>query len=785
MEVYALVTLFNGSIKELVHNTLNSKKIMLDLLTAGSTGLKDLAQGCCKGIKELAFDAIMDRQKIDGFFNSYYHSVAKIVDHSEEEIDRQTLAKNFEYLDTLSQGHFLPNETLIEVSEFVTKKFTLLLGRLTEFQEHVNQIFAKVIEAVAIFKSFDSQFTHLKTSLAANNDSDVFYKTLYNNYNTEMNFVIKNYFLFFDIIQKAARKAFKASIDADLEAVEKRVANKILKLDAKKQEVVEQLSALQDLEQEARKTSDNTSSVFMSLATFIKDIDKEVRNLLVASLQELEVFIHEPIQLLHRSLKALEKLNLEIIEHSDIEDSFLSVIDTSETTMLDTLKADHSIKPLLEKKVDISDKNQLVFTSDFDLQKYFSAFKNVQKEWNRDVGHYLKPESLLNLPQGEKGRESKPHDKLIPAEFDHFLEVSEEDKAVANLYKFEARVNRKNIPHNGTILLMNDFFLFHSSSVTGTIHLLIPYDSVTDLKPKKNFIGQNNGVNVELKKGGIEFYLASSSKRDEFTSKVLEFRNMHNEGLISPIKHLLDARSYSLTFDQSSKTTSHEMLTEDQVDNFTMRVQICLKKIRVGSFDSTSPVCSRRVQGSSLQSMIALWFGIKPYIFESQPKTNFLYHWREQNSCSSIEICTLGELPSYLTCSKPDFDEFLKSSINTTTLTLFETSQHAKVKERLTLVFTHMDQIEVIFSAKSSQNQEYEALMIIRQDGTSSGNPFTQEKAENEAGVTVQMWHRRGLQIGKQLADLYGERLVEFMAFVGEQKTAFEQALPSKFADMV
>ena len=45
----------------------------------------------------------------------------------------------------------------------------------------------------------------------------------------------------------------------------------------------------------------------------------------------------------------MAKLNKEIIEHADIEHTFLSVIDNSEQAMLDTLKADQLIKPLIEK----------------------------------------------------------------------------------------------------------------------------------------------------------------------------------------------------------------------------------------------------------------------------------------------------------------------------------------------------------------------------------------------------------------------------------------------------
>lgn len=755
----------------------------MDLLKNGSAGLKTLAEGYCNETQKLSFESIFDRQKIDSFFNNYSRSIENIISASENDYEKDSNAKYLETLDNMMQGHFIPNENLIELSEFVTNKFTSLLKRLTEYQEQMSQLTEKVVESISIFKAFDSQYTDLKTSLLANTDSDHFYKTLYNNYNTEMNFVIKNYFLFFDIVQKAARKVFKATIDADIEAVQKRVAGKIAKIDQKRKEVGEIVTALQDLEREAKQTSDHDSNVFVSLPTVLKDLDKEMRNLILISFQELEVFIHEPLQLLHRSFKALDKLFKEVSEHADIEESFLGVIDEGENTMLDTLKADITIKPLLEKTVDINQKNQLVFTSDFDLQRFFSAYKSVHSQWTRDVGHYLKPESLLKHAYGDKSKESRPQDKMIPAEVEHYLDLLEEDLALVSSYRYEARVNRKNIPHNGLIMMMVDYFVFYSSTVAGTVNLLIPYDSIIDLKSKKNFIGQNNGLNIDLKKGAIEFYLASSSKRDEFSAKLLEFKEVHKQGLSSPIRYQIEPRAFAVLYDQTSKVTSREHLTDDQMEQLTTRIQCCLKKIRVGVFDYNNPICSRRILDCSLYSLVTLWFGIKPYTYDSHPKTNFMYHWREENGCSGMEICSLGQMPGFISLAKPDVDEFLTSPLTSVTTTLFETKDGKKIREKMTLVFTHLDQLAVVVSATGGPGLEYESLLLLRQEGGALATPLSEEQPE--ASVTVQVWPKRGQRMSQSVTDLYSQRFVEFLAAMGEQRTATSRGEASRFAEMV
>lgn len=761
---------------------------MLDLLSHGSNGLKSLAQAHIGQTKDLAMEGILDSSRINAFFGDYYKNFEELYLNTEDGQEAGSKKRLLEDLDSLAQGHFLPNENLVELAEHSITQFTQSLSKAVEFESSISEIPSRVLDSIGLIKSFDGQYTQLKTKLHASSDSDVFYKTLYSNYNTEMNFVIKNYFIFFDIIQKAIRKLFKNSIDAELTALEKRLAAKNEKLAAKRAEILEILKAIQDLVAEARKNMDSSSTLFVTLATTIKDLNKEMRNFLTISFHELEVFIHEPIQLLYRFLGSLDKMFTEVSEHADIEHSFLSVIDDSEASMLDTLKADHTIKGLLDKKVEVDSKSHLVFTSEFDIQKYFSAYRNMHNEWMRDVGGFLKPDSLIKHSLPEKSKEDRPADKTIPAEVKHYLELSEEDTTMALTYKYETRMNRKNIPHNGVIFMMNDYFVFYSSSMAGTVNLTIPYDAVTDLQPKKNFIGQNNGVLIEVKNGSIEFYLNSNSKRDEFSGKLAELREVHKVGLTSAIRKEYTKRSYLLTFDEKEKKSGRDQLTEEQSEHLGMRLQFCMKKMRIGVFNCDNLVYTKQVPNANLHSLVSLWFGIKPYIYESQPQTNFMYHWRALNNCSSQEICTTGQLPDFIVKGDTDFDQFLPSSVHISTLTFFENSHQQKVKEKITLIFTHVDQLACIVSATSGQKLEYECLMLLRQGQPSEtdGTPFdSSADAEPKAdAVVIKMWRRRGLKPEANIKELYSEKFIEFMVEVGQQRAAAARGEESKFEAM-
>lgn len=733
-------------------------------------------------------EGILDSTRINNFFGDYYKNFHDLYLSSENEQGGENVNKFIDDLASLAQGHFLPNENLLGLAESSVIQFTLALSKAVDFETSLSDASTKIIECITLIKNFDEQYTKLKAKLQAASDSDVFYKTLYSNYNTEMNFVIKNYFIFFDIIQKAIRKLFKNTVDSELAALEKRLAAKNEKLGAKRAEIIEILKAIQELEVEARKSGGSTSNLFVNLATTIKDLNKEMRNFLTISFHELEVFIHEPIQLLYRFLGGMEKMFTEISEHADIEHSFLSVIDDSEGNMLETLKADHFIKALLDKQVEVDSKNHLVFNAEFDIQKYFSAYRNMHSEWMRDVGGFLKADGLIKHSVLEKAKEEKPGDKNIPAEVKHYLELSEEDTTMALTYRFDTRMNRKNIPHNGVISMMNDYFVFYANSIAGIVNLTVPYDLVTDLQPKKNFIGQNNGLLVEVKNGSLEFYLASNSKREEFCSKLAELREVHKVGMTSAIRKEYTKRSYYLIFNEKEKKTSREELTEEQTEHLGMRLQFCFKKMRVGVFNCDNLVYSKQVQNANIHSLINLWFGIKPYMYSSIPHTNFMYHWRDQNNCTSQEICTTGQLPDYITKGSTDFDDFLPSSVHISTLTFFENAQKQKVKEKITLIFTHVDQIACIISATSGQKLEYECLMLIRQGQASDGEgtPFD-SSAESEPkadSVVIKMWRRRGLKPEAHVKGMYSEKFIEFMVEVGQHKAAAARGEDSKFEAM-
>ena len=482
-KVYALVTLFNNSIKELTQNTIQSKKIVLELLRKGSEGLKNLSVRINKAAKDFEPEHIFLKSSMDSFFTGFYHSLNIHLglinqDASEEQLTKER--EKIELMDQLTSGLLIPNDKLLQLAEHLSQRLEKAFLKIADHDSAVNEYVSRFTETVNVLRCFDGQFTALKSSLQASSDSDEFFKILYANYNTEMNFVMKNYFTFFDILQKGLRKAFKTSIDADIYTFEKRMISKMEKLKDKCKQAAQQTQILKDMAAEIRSKDEPELSLYVALANSIKDIDKEMHGLLVVLFQENEVFLQEPLQFLQRSLRALDKVFVEIAEHADIEHSFLSVIDDSEDGMLVTLKSDASIKILFEKKVDVDIMNQLVFNSEHNIQQLYTTFNAVHNDWTKDIGGFLKPESILKNTNfdrlREKGAINTGQVRRLPLEVELYLDLSEDDLNMCARHCYDTRINRKNIPFSGSLLLMNNYLVStpsHSQALCTCLFLLM------------------------------------------------------------------------------------------------------------------------------------------------------------------------------------------------------------------------------------------------------------------------------------------------------------------------
>ena len=769
--MYALATLFNNTIKELVTNTQRSKSVVLELLGRASDGLKSLAESLRGFMLSMHSESFVHKEKVSRFFEGFYENIQAALGLEADALEDPDFSQTCREINGITQEDTCNRDSLLKTADLTYQFFAAVLGKVEQHLAASRQHVALFSAALQHLAQFDERYAAVKQALKAAGDGDEFFKTLYGNYNTEMNFVMKNYFTFFEIVQKGLRKAHKNSIAADVAAVEKRLQGKLVKVEAG-------LESLRVLNRGLRATLGEMQgqlagdSEVLVLCNFIRDMDRDLRNLFLTVFQETEVFLVEPLQLFERSVRSMENLLKEVSEHSDIEKAFLSVIDSSENSMLETLKNDPQIKHLLTKSVDISLCNQLAFQNDFDIQLFMSTVQTAFSEWSHCVGCFLRPDKVIRrIDQGMFQHDKAAADRVVPLEVDSYLDLSEEDLVLASAHKFEARLSKKSLPHNGCLYLANDFFVFYSSSLAGSVHLLVPYDDIREAKSRKNLFGMNNGSTVETKRGPLEFYLAGSSKRDEFNRELARLMQIHRSAGESAIT---EEFSFRPTYTSIAQHCDEGQITSDLLEASKARNTKLVKKLKIGTFDGDSLMMNKTLFGGYLGPMVHLWFGIKPFLYDGGAITNLLYNWREMCGLTNIEQLNSMQFPPHVAQPATDYEGFLEGAPLSTSMCFFETAQGLKLKEKLTLFYTHFDQVAVIISLLSGAKLEFEALYMLRQDRTDKGLPT----------VNVKAWRKAGLKPSPATKDLYSERFVDYLFSVGEQKLLADKGMLSRFSDM-
>ena len=542
----------------------------------------------------------------------------------------------------------------------------------------------------------------------------------------------------------------------------------------------------------------------------VKELEADFRGFFIKLYHSTPLFFDGTLGFLAKIVKGLDKMCKELTEHSDIELSFLSAIDTSEASMMETLKTDHKIKPLLGKTLEITSQNQLVFAGDTSIHQYISGLRRAANEWLKDLGSYLKNDSQLKTAVVQGSLPAQPNPQAaakqglalqnLPADFETYLDLTEEDVTLALAHQYEARMNRKNIPLNGTLYLLGDYMVFYTQSMAGNAFIVLPYDSVKDLKAKKNFLGLNNGLAVETTKGQLEFFLSGNSKRDEFVSKCSMLIQTHRLSEASAIRKEVSLRNWCVLWmpDGSQEANTQPRcpsvvtIPEELSDQSKLRVHQALKKLRIGMYNSDSITYVKRIQEADLQDMVQLWFGVTPYMYEGKPTTNFLYHWRESIGCKNIELCSVDQMPQRVSSSDQSLNSFYSEPLSFVLITVFESPDRLKLKERISITFTHPDEVAIVIQVKSMAQVEYETLILVRQGcavsavtDTSGEQPFQSLKEMQQ--VIIKKWRRRDLpNIGQSagasasrqnsVKDLYSEKFVEFMAQVAEERHRYNSS---------
>lgn len=409
--------------------------------------------------------------------------------------------------------------------------------------------------------------------------------------------------------------------------------------------------------------------------------------------------------------------------------------------------------------------SQIVFETNFDHKSIIKAMNKLFGGWKTFVAPYLFPlenigSTLAKLNQ-ISGSSSK--NMLIPPEINLIVEISDEDVSLASIFKFSARVTRKGMPLNGTIMLMSEFLIFFCQSMATSINLLVPYTSILELRPLKNFMGSQNGIGVGTSKGMMEFYVANMQARDQLISKLQISIESLRVLFQSPVYSSLSYRDYYY-----SSTGALHQISFDKQDILQNIVLRSLKKLKVRYLDTFNPFIGDRVENASIRDVVDMLMDDQRYSFEGSEYQGFLAQWKLENGYTDIEYLKKFHSLRYLSRAEGENfeEEFIAERETPNVVVAFNCGEIGPITERYVIHASHLDQIAIeINSSCSNKLNNFEGLLVISQGKLES-------RLENpDAGsVYLNLYWKQGLNLFKGASELYGVSWLKRLAFLSKER---------------
>lgn len=201
--------------------------------------------------------------------------------------------------------------------------------------------------------SFNDHFSKMKKEIGALDDQGEFYANLYANYNTKIKFIVKNYLIQFDIIQKNMNKlsashfkVLKEEKDSKQSCTDSNLNFLLTELAKHKKTIVESAEQIKNVmvALESNPGQETKDKLLKAKEGFLKQFNQSVISLDATS-SELNINLVRSgydiafydYTIILKTFLTLVKMMRELKEHSDIQESFLCVVDEEQVEMMETL----------------------------------------------------------------------------------------------------------------------------------------------------------------------------------------------------------------------------------------------------------------------------------------------------------------------------------------------------------------------------------------------------------------------------------------------------------------
>lgn len=668
-----------------------------------------------------------------------------------EEWEMLRRKESLKHLSDLKRGEHVPKNNLLNLSDFIDEMTQYALNFVAVKRNHLKNADHEIVEYYRYTQTFIEQYDHLKKNQKADRDESQYYQFLIKHFSTKMTFIVKNFQLTFDIYHKAIKK-------------NKNLSDHVLNGRKMISSYWNQIVDLENIIRNQRAELLEMSVQVKSTPDAFSEGDKDTEEIIFKeNILKQEKSLHQFIQLtlsrfvdfqskitpfIKIFLLEHEKLFKELLEHGQILETLLNVVDQAEQEMMDTLTKDQNIKKLLNKEMDINVSNQVIFEPTSNLSRGSQIISHLADEWKQAFNKYLKNRNMkaFNIAQTKEDFNKDAMLKIIGFTQKDFFETK----------KYDCRFTKNKIPYSGEVILLKDSMcILASSSILSNdfTFFLIPYPQISELVSRTTMFGISKELVIKTKVGDIDLYMGDKKTRSELMEVYQEKLRIQLASIDS-----LVAKRFKLT-DKILNPKTGAMIDwsdmRDELFSVQKRYSKLTQQVSIQDFiDNGKEITINKI---NLVEFINLIFSNKPVIFDNEPYPSFQFRCKKLHECTGIEQNELAVFPNYFDTNDDNDLNMTKiqqlSFGNTDTKCEFVLNDE-KLIEEINYYWLKNDMVAIVFKLGWPDKDPFcQRLMIIEQLERSI-------ETSNEIGVRLSIYS--GLYDEEnQFTSLYSKHLLD------------------------
>jgi hypothetical protein len=684
----------------------------------------------------------------------------------------------------------ISRETYFAIANFLEEQVSLISIEIdTHYKPLVEDVSNLCLNLLRCLSWFPENHRAVRKKVGADNSNLEFVRIFEASFQSKSIQLIDHLFFFFEIFQKTLTETILESLDLWGKEYGKVMGNMAARLDQEMKALESQKKTLEKVKGLAvgKDKGDMNLTTRSQIVDSIENVQIEMAKAVILIAGETTKSVKFSFEFIEKTLNSLVKVFDALNSHSELtlgdENSELSDEELNHS-MKEYFNLEGELLAFMNSKKDTSLQGQLILDSPLDKDLVEKVITQLFGGWLDHICPYLQPlqdhqELLGQLDSILKQGNSK--NMLLSPEINLFLEVTDEDVNMASIYKYSARLTKKGVPCNGTLMLMSEYLIFFCKSIAANINLILPYRCITGLRQIKNFIGMGNGLSVGTAKGCLEFFLSDSTVRDQMLNRLQTSVDSLKIVSLTPLFESLCFRK-TYFWPDSNGQLQEKLIPAPLHEKMRAHIWRTIKKVNVRYLDLKSPVAKKTIAGTWIGAVEELFFqkeGLRVGILDY---TSFVHAWVSHcGSADGLEQPRDSTMPRFLSSNYKSsassseeearlleeterMNEFFAEATPRALGFEFVLPDIGQVHMKLTVFNSHPDQLEVNIQANSSKRMtDFEGLLIGYQGGRTGASTAA-------ADTYLELYWKQGIKPFDGAHHLFGSRFLELIQDVISNK---------------